>query len=646
MLRNIGVFAHVDAGKTTLSEQLLLLSGAIRTAGSVDRGTAHTDQLSVEQRRGISVRATCVRLHWGDTEINLIDTPGHADFTAEIERSLWALDGAVLVISAPEGVEPQTELLFQVLRREGIPTLLFLNKCDRPDLDLEGDFRQIQRRLSPAVIPLDDRESLTEAVCMLDDALMERFLNDEAIPWEETQALLRRLTLEGKGFPLLKGSALRGEGIRELLDAMIADLPAPKTAGTELSGIVFSARQDRTLGRGVWVRLFGGALRTRDAVALPGKPDPMTGEPQSVEKKITQIRDADGRDVGELRAGEIGVVYGLGTVPVGQVLGTKEGLPRSVRPGEIRTPLMTAQVLPEKAQEMDALRRACEEMSLDDPLLQARYFRATGELQMRIMGAIQLEILEEMLLSQYGLRVRFEKPTVIYRETIAHSSTGFAAYTMPKPCWAVLHFDLEPGPRGSGVIYESIVPDREIMARYQHQVEQALPLALRQGRLGWEVTDVRITLSGGNHHLIHTHPMDFILATPWAIHDGLRNGGSVLLEPILEIRFLTPPEYVGKIISDVNAMRGEITSSETEEDRAVLTALVPAAESMDYPSRLAAVTSGRGSMAIRLHSWRECPPELGHTAALRNVDPLDTGRYILAARSAMTGGVFEMESGL
>ena len=182
------------------------------------------------------------------------------------------------------------------------------------------------------------------------------------------------------------------------------------------------------------------------------------------------------------------------------------------------------------------------------------------------------------------------------------------------------------------------------MLRYQHQVEQALPLALRQGRLGWEVTDVRITLSGGNHHLIHTHPMDFILATPWAIHDGLRSCGSVLLEPILEMRFLLPPESLGRIIGDVNAMRGEIVSTDVGDDRVSVTALVPAAESLDYSARLAAATGGRGSMAIRLHSWRECPLELGHTAPLRTVDPLDTSRYILAARSAMAGGVFEMDS--
>ena len=241
-LRNIGIFAHVDAGKTTLSEQLLLRSGAIREAGSVDRGTAHTDMLPIEQRRGISVKATCVRLRWRDTEINWIDTPGHTDFSTEIERSLWALDGAVLVISAPEGVEPQTELLFQALHRERVPVILFLNKCDRPNIDLETVLRQIRRRLSSAVIPLD--ENLVESVCAEDEELMERYLLEEPVSLEEARASLGRMTREGSAFPLLRGSALRGEGVDPLLDAMLDFLPAPETTRSELCGIAFAAQPD------------------------------------------------------------------------------------------------------------------------------------------------------------------------------------------------------------------------------------------------------------------------------------------------------------------------------------------------------------------------------------------------------------------
>ena len=214
---------------------------------------------------------------------------------------------------------------------------------------------------------------------------------------------------------------------------------------------------------------------------------------------------------------------------------------------------------------------------------------------------------------------------------------------MPKPCWAIMRFEIEPAPRGSGVTFRSTVPVRDILARYQHQVEQALPLALSQGRLGWQVTDVNITLVDGNHHQFHTHPLDFIVATPWGIQDGLQRGGSTLLEPILETRFLLPPDCVGRVMSDVAMMRGEVTHTDTDADRVLLTALIPVATSVDYAATLASVTSGRGSMSVRLHGYRDCPLELGATARRRNVDPLDTSKYILAARSALEGGIFDLD---
>ncbi|MDD5897010.1 MAG: GTP-binding protein, partial [Clostridia bacterium] len=236
----------------------------------------------------------------------------------------------------------------------------------------------------------------------------------------------------------------------------------------------------------------------------------------------------------------------------------------------------------------------------------------------------------------------FTRPAVIYRETLAKPAVGFVAYTMPKPCWAILRFQMEPAPRGSGVTFSSTVSQRSIQPRYQHQVEQALPLALAQGRLGWQVTDVKLTLVDGSDHIWHTHPLDFIVATPMAIQDGLARGGSVLLEPILSIRFLLPSECVGRVISDVAAMRGEVLETLTEAERVILTCRVPVESSMNYASTLASITGGRGAMSARLDSYRECPMELGAVARRRSVDPLDTSRYILAARSALEGGIFDL----
>ncbi len=642
-MRNIGIFAHVDAGKTTLSEQLLMHSGAIRRAGSVDEGTAHTDNLPVEQRRGISVKATCVSLTWRDTSINLIDTPGHVDFSAEVERSLWALDAAVMVVCAVEGVQPHTETLFHALREQAIPTLFFLNKTDREGADVGRALAQIHRLLTPDAVLMADEDAVTEFVCAQDDALLEQYLSGETLSPEFIHARLADMTYRATAYPVYSGSALRDDGVLPLLDAMVDLLPPPALQGDALSGVVFASNQDRVLGRGVWVRLYAGAIENRAPITLPAGIDPLTGEEKLVQRKITQIRRVDGTDAGSLTAGEIGVVYGLSDIKVGQILGDEALLPRRVEPGHLRTPLITVQAIPDKPDHMQALRVACEALSAEDPLLQVRYAKALNELQLHVMGTIQLEIIQELLETRFGMKVCFSKPAVIYRETIAKAASGYVAYTMPKPCWAIMRFEIEPAPRGSGVTFHSNVPVRDILARYQHQVEQALPLALQQGRLGWQVTDVNITLVDGNYHQFHTHPLDFIVATPWGIQDGLARGGSTLLEPILETRFLLPPDCVGRVMSDVALMRGEVTSTQTDADRVMMTALIPVATSLDYAASLASITSGRGSMSVKLHGYRKCPLELGATSPRRSVDPLDTSKYILAARSALEGGIFDLE---
>jgi len=638
----IGILAHVDAGKTTLSEQILLHSGAIRRKGSVDSGTAHTDNLPVEQRRGISVKASCVSFMWKGVSVSLIDTPGHVDFTAEVERSLWALDAAVMVVCGVEGVQPQTEALFSALQEQHIPCIFFINKMDREGADAQRVTAQIRRMLTDRACLLEDADMLADVVCGSDDALMERYLGGEEISREELLQRMGEMTRTGEAYPVVSGSALREQGVQALLDAVAAWLPPEENAEERLCGVAFAAQQDKVLGRGVWVRLYSGRLEPRMSVTLPAGVDPLTGEEKHVQPKITGIRSVAGEAVSGLCGGEVGVVYGLGNIRIGQVIGEESLLPRRVEQGHLKQPLMTVQVIPEKPEQMQALRAACEILSGEDPLLQAQYVRSLNEQHMNVMGAIQLEILAELLETRFGLKARFTKPAVLYRETIAGAASGYVAYTMPKPCWAVMEFYIEPAPRGSGVTFESVAPVRDIMGRYQNQVRQALPLALSQGRLGWPVTDVKITLVGGSHHLIHTHPLDFIVATPMGIQDGLQRGGSVLLEPMLEIRFLIPPECVGRVMSDVVAMRGETLQAETEQERTRLTALVPVADSMDYATTLASVTGGRGVMSVRLHSYRECPLELGATARRRNVDPLDESRYILAARSALEGGIFDL----
>ncbi len=638
----LGILAHVDAGKTTLSEQILLLSGAIRKKGSVDSGTAHTDTLPVEQRRGISVKASCVSFPWKGTQVNLIDTPGHVDFSAEVERSLWALDAAVIVVCGVEGVQPQTEALFAAIAEKNIPCLFFINKLDREGADARRVAAQIRRMLTSNACLVDDEDAVADVLCAADDALMERYLSGETLDPALVSRRLREMTRSAQAYPIFCGSALREEGVAPLLDAVAKWLPPAAPPSDDLCAVAFAAVQDKMLGRGVYVRLFSGRLTPRMPVTLPAGTDPLTGEEKFVQPKVTQLRSVSGASIDALEAGEVGVVFGLSAARIGQVLGEESLLPRPVEAGKLRTPLITVQVIPDRAEDMQALREACDILSGEDPLLQASYVRSLNELHMNVMGTIQLEILEEMLRTRFSFSVHLGKPAVLYRETISAAATGFVAYTMPKPCWAVMEFYIEPAPRGSGVTFESQCHVRDILARYQNQVKQALPLALAQGRLGWPVTDVKITLMGGSHHQFHTHPLDFIVATPMGIQDGLRRGGSTLLEPMLEIQFLIPPECVGRVMSDVVSMRGETLEAQPSQERTRLIALVPAATSLDYSTTLAAVTGGRGAMSVRLHSYRDCPLELGATARRRNVDPLDESRYILAARSALEGGIFDI----
>ena len=634
-MRNIAIFAHVDAGKTTVSEQLLSHAGAIRTRGAVDAGTAHTDRLPVEKRRGISVQASCAHFSWRGEEINLIDTPGHSDFAAEVERALWAPDGAVLVISAAEGVQPQTEVLFRALQEARIPTLVFFNKTDREGADAARALQEFRDLLSPAAAFLDSQENLMALLAEDSDQAAEDYLNGTIYTSRQMLPLLRDAMAAGRAYPALKGSALKDEGISPLLDAVIDLLPPPRgRAEDPLCAIVYAASQDPLLGRGVHVRVFSGTLKNRDAVFL--------GEQQ---RKITQIRlwtpDGRGQDTGRLDAGEIGVVYGLTDVPVGSVLGDESLLPRPMRLGLLREPLLAARVTPREKGKEQSVRKALLELSGEDPLLSAAYSEETKETTIRAMGKMQLEILEETLRTRFQLPCDFSPPQLIYRETIASPCEGFVAYTMPKPCWAVIHLLVEPLPRGSGVEFRSTTAPRDILLRYQHQVEKALPLALSQGMMGWQVTDVRVTLIGGNHHEIHTHPLDFIVATPMAVMDALRRAGTRLLEPVLEARITVPEEAGGRVMNDLNRMRGTVTESVRGNGRLRLTAKLPAATSLSYSDTLLALTGGRGGMTTRLLGYQDAPEGTEAVMPRRGVNPLDTSKYILAARSALEGGIFD-----
>lgn len=645
-IRNLGILAHVDAGKTTVTEHMLHLAGETRSVGNVDKGTSLSDAMDVEKRRGISVRATTTTFTWRDVRVNLIDTPGHVDFAAEVERSLRVLDCAILVVSAVEGIQAHTETIWDALATLDIPVILFVNKVDRMGADSGAVIEALKQRFSPDVIALnravregeaeagvddldaDGLNALAEAVAAKDDALLERYLNEEAIPRQDLDpAIAVRVPSRGL-FPVLCGVAKNGIGVDVLLDAVVdcfSDAPAPVDAA--LSGVVFRLEHDPKFGRVAGVRLYAGRLETRDTVR---------NATADRDEKVTQIkRSVAGRlaDTGALDAGDIGFVCGMPEVRIGDVLGDPAGVPGEYA---LTEPLLSVQAIAEDASDHTRLAEALQQLSSEDPQLDFTWVEDERELHVRIMGTVQTEILTEILATRFDVPARFGEPTVVYKETPATSGLGIDRYTMPKPCWAIVTFRIEPGEPGSGVSFSSAVGVNDIKQRYQNEIVRSLPSALSQGPKGWEVTDIRLTLAEGSDHVQHSRPGNFAMATHMALMKGLTETDTTLLEPILSFRIETPDEHAGRVASEIVNARGTLDPAESVGGQMVQTGRVPLATSMDLPVRLSSMTGGSAKCALRFAGYERCPAGERHTRPYRGISPLDRSKYILKMRGAIT----------
>ncbi len=648
---NIGLLAHVDAGKTTLTEQLLYAGGAVRSLGSVDSGTAKTDFLEIEKQRGISVVSGSARIELEDknTAINLIDTPGHADFSASVERALYILDAAVLVVSAVEGIEAQTELILDALKKMKTPTIVFINKIDRAGSNCLSVLQELKKQgLSCLLLSEAEHEGsrdsfvknrrgdiyfeeLCEFLADADDGFALRYL-EETVTEADGKEMFRELFLKGEAVPVFCGSAQLGIGISELL-SFVADIGSKaalqdKTADSTapLSGIVYKVTHDKSMGKIAHLRLFSGEIKSRGEITVSSFPE---------KQKVTQVRRYIGEkfaDIGVLSAGDVGAVCGLSHVKAGDAVGElakKQNLALS-------TPFLSVQATLTDGSDIRPLIAAFEELSDEEPSLCVQYESGEQELIISVAGKIQLEILTAVIKERFGLNVSFSPPTVIYKETIKNCGTGFDAYTMPKPCWAVVSLDFEPLPLGSGFVYDrGNVPNDQMFYRYQRHVETAVRETLAQGLYGWEVTDLKITLAGGEHHTVHTHPLDFFLCTPIAVMKGLKNCGTRLLEPYQKLVVSVPEEFSGKIIGDIIAMRGVCENQTIADGRFLLEATVPAAESLDYSAVLLHKTAGKGTLRARFCGYRPCPEGFTAETKRRGVNPLDRDKWILTRRSAM-----------
>ena len=633
---NIGILAHVDAGKTTLTEQLLLAAGVIRQSGSVDDGTTASDFLEVERRRGISVKNACISFTYGDDAIQIIDTPGHVDFAGEVMRSLKALDGAILVLSAVEGVQAQTLTIFRALQKLQLPVILVCNKIDRAGFERERLEQEIKRQLTRSIAPMDRPEEAFAALAELDSEMEEAYLLEEVPP---EPVLYKKLSIYAKRaevYPLFYTSAKEGRGIQPLLSGITTYLPDAESREVPyLSGTVFGMMHDDVMGKVAFVRLYGGSLHTRDPVPVyDSAEDP---EEKLAAEKVSQIRIIRGgrfEDTGVMEAGDIAAVYGLSRIRIGDIIGQPDP---SREVDAMRTePLLLTEVTPAEPEQKDRLFEALTILSEEDPLLSLERNTQTGQLFLHIMGTIQTEILTEILETRFGMQAKFAKPRVIYKEKPGTAAEGFEAYTMPKPCWAIVRLRMEPLPEGSGIVFESIVKEGELLARYQNHVRESVYKTLRQGIYGWEVVDTKVTLISGNSHHVHTHPLDFFVATPVAVLRALTESGSLLMEPYMRMTLSADETLFGKVMSQVITMHGEILTQETMNGRFAMEAVLPLRECLDYPVTFRSLTSGRGEIRMELESYKPAPREVHETLPRNGVNPLDRAKWILACRSALS----------
>lgn len=594
----VGILAHVDAGKTTLAEAMLFDAGTIRTCGRVDRGDSHLDTDLMERDRGITIFSSQAALVHAGTAITLVDSPGHVDFSAEAERTLAALDLAVLVVGANDGIQGHTRTLWRLLERHGIPTIIFANKVDLlPDAGSLAEknalVAALRAKLSEGCLPIE--ELAGEAAAMTDETALEEFLETG----ELSDATTRRLFAERHVFPCLFGSALKNEGVAELLDA-IAKLAPDRAWPGEFAARVYRVSRGDRGERIAWLKITGGELHARQQV--DGVTD---GIPWSA--KINELRIYTGsrfEPISNASAGGVCAVTGLSHVRPGDALGAE---PAPERP--TLAPVLTYGVLTGGA-DIHTVLSALRELAEEDPMLAVSWDEHLQEIRLRLMGAVQLEVVRDLMARRFGLEIDFGPGSILYKETISRPVMGIGHFE-PLRHYAEVHLRLDPAPRGSGVTFGSECSEDDLDRNWQRLIlTNAQERELVGVLTGAPVTDVRITLVGGRAHLKHTEGGDFRQATYRAMRQALMTarelGECMLLEPWYAFELELPTDKVGRAMSDLTRMSARFGSPEQMGDEARLTGEVPASELGDYALQLAEYTSGQGRISLEFSGYEPC----------------------------------------
>ncbi len=590
----VGLLAHVDAGKTTLTECLLFNSGAIRKLGRVDHRDTFLDTDPVERERGITVYSKTARLNIGDTEITLLDTPGHADLSPEMERTLWILDYAVLIISAQEGVTVQSKLLWKLLEHYNVPAFIFVNKMDRPDADGTQILDEIKSELGGACVDFSDTKSddFKETIALTDERLLERFLGGEDITDDDVAEAVKKREV----YPVYFGSALKNEGIDELIKGM-ADFMKASTEKSSFSARVYKISRDNKGERLAWIKVTGGTLSVKQPVKYK-KNDEM------IEEKINQIRLYSGVNFTQeqsVSTGSICALTGLSAIKAGEVLG--DDVPLKT---QIIEPVLTyeleydADVLTTTV--LDALRKIEEE----EPKLHVKFSEKTGRISVHVMGQVQMEILKRQLKERFSLSIRFGSQTIIYKETVTKTTEGVGHFE-PLRHYAEVRVLIEPLPKGSGVQFENRCSRDELDPHWQRLIMSHLNERTLTGVLtDSDLTDIRISLLGGRAHTKHTEPGDFRQAVFRAVRQGLMENVSVLLEPYYDFVLTLPEANLGRALFDINQMGAVNEAPEIENGECTIKGRGPASALGNYQETLTLYTAGKGRLSCSFNGYEAC----------------------------------------
>ena len=666
--RNFGIIAHIDAGKTTTTERIMFYTGMTHRIGSVDDGTTVTDWMVQERERGITIVSAAVSAEWKGYQVNIIDTPGHIDFTAEVQRSLRVLDGGVVVFDAVQGVEPQSETVWRQADRYGVPRICFVNKMDRVGASFERTIESIIDRLGANPIPMqipigfeatfkgvvdlltmkaivweDDlgkdpqiveipadlkqqaaetRAKMVEKIAELDDELTMKFLEAQEISIDEMKVALRKGVIANKAAPVFCGSSLKNKGVQILLDAVIdflpspADIPSIKVSepgnpenefelpaqdDAPLSALVFKIVTDPYVGRLAYVRIYSGVLSQGQTVQNSSK-----GKKERIGRLIRMHADRR-EDVTEIRAGDIGAVLGFKDSFTGDTLCDSKAL--VLESITFPEPVISIAIEPKSSSDQEKMGEALRKLAEEDPTFRVRSDETTAQTIIAGMGELHLDIIVDRLLREFKVQANIGTPRVAYRESITKSvkevNYKYAKQSGGKGQYGHVVFSMEPGERGSGIVFENKIVGGSIPKEYINPIEKGVKEAAETGVIaGYPVVDLKVTLFDGSFHEVDSSEMAFKLAASMGFKEGVHRGNPILLEPMMKVEVVVPEEYLGDVMGQLNGRRGLIQGMDVRPGNAqAIRAMVPLAEMFGYATQLRSGTQGRGVFSMEFDHY-------------------------------------------